>query len=135
MGDNFKVRLIGSKKLSAQLKRYGAVAHAAVAAGLFAEGTRIMGDSKKLTPVITGNLRSSGTVFPPTLNARGNLEVELGYGGPAAPYAIRVHENPNAGVGSGVGQWKFLEQPFREHSQGMSGRIMNRVKTATKGQL
>jgi len=132
MPDGMKVKMLGGKKLFAQLKKYPGVAQLAVATGLFAEGTKILNDSKELVPVDTGTLRASGIVFPPSLNERGNLSVDIGYGGPAAPYALRVHENPNAGVGSGVGQWKYLEQPFRERSQGMNKRMLNRVRNKTK---
>lgn len=99
----------------------------AVAGTLYKEATNIMADSKEnYVPVDTGNLRSSGIVDLPKLT-NNRVVVELGYGGPAAPYALAVHENPWAGNTGGVspsgkryrrwsqvGQWKYLEIPFRE---------------------
>jgi hypothetical protein len=50
----------------------------------------------------------------------------MGYGGPSAPYALAVHENPRAGQTGGIspkgqpyehwahtGQWKYLETPLK----------------------
>ena len=80
--------------------------------------------------MVSGNLRSSGHVDPPKITAHG-ASVELGYGGPAAPYALAVHENPNAGKtdsGSQVGQWKYLETPYKQHLKKMDDRVAKDMK-------
>lgn len=91
----------------------------------------MMRESRPLVPVVTGTLRSSGTVEPP-VETNDEVSVAAGYGGAAKRYALKVHENPRAGKTGGVspsgkkyyprpglpvpystvGQWKFLEQPF-----------------------
>lgn len=92
---------------------------------LYRSATLIMADSKEnFVPVETGTLRSSGIVDPPALEG-GRVVISLGYGGPAAKYALAVHENPRAGKTGGisptgaryrrwskVGEWKYLETPF-----------------------
>jgi hypothetical protein len=86
----------------------------------------IMAESKKLCPVDTGTLRSSGLVQKPVIE--GNMiSVTLGYGDASCGYAVYVHENPRAGQTGGVspsgrkygakrwarkGQWKYLETPL-----------------------
>jgi len=84
-------------------------------AGLVSAGLFIRGESQKLTPVVTGNLRNSayvvskkGVEAPPKDLSSGGSQASLaecavsntpmvivGY---AAWYAIFVHENPNAGA-------------------------------------
>jgi hypothetical protein len=108
---------------------------------LFMEAEAIMADSKEhYVPVDLGPLRASGTVHPPTTTG-GEVHIELSYGGPAAPYAEAVHENPRAGKTDGftpsggrrktwaqVGQWKYLETPFLAAQAGMLGRIADRLR-------
>lgn len=99
----------------------------AVEAGvvLYGLGEEIMAAAKELVPVMDGPLRASGHVEPPVV-AGTNVVVTAGFGGPAAPYALSVHENPRAGKTGGispsgrrykkwamVGQWKYLETPFK----------------------
>jgi hypothetical protein len=71
----------------------------------------IMTRAKELCPVDTGALRASGHVQAPVDDA-GGVSVELGFGGPAAPYAVYVHENLDAH--HTVGQAKFLEDPLMQ---------------------
>ena len=108
------------------LKKLGDKGPKALGGALFREGESIIGDSKKkYVPVVSGNLRSSGHVDKPKVTSSG-ASVELGYGGPAAPYALDVHENPNTGktaTGSKVGEWKYLETPFKEHLTNMDQRL------------
>lgn len=68
---------------------------------------RVMADAKRRTPVRTGTLRNSGHVKE--ANASG---FELVYGGPAAPYALYVHENLKAR--HRVGEAKFLEKAMAQ---------------------
>ena len=97
----------------------------AAAKQLYKSANVIMDDSKSnYVPVETGTLRSSGLVEPPVVEG-GRVVVTLGYGGPAAPYALSVHENPRSGKTGGVspsgrkyrrwakvGEWKYLSTPF-----------------------
>jgi hypothetical protein len=113
-------------------------------------------------PVLTGNLRASAFVrqegevsyrdphqgrdqqgrflAKQTIKGGGNpLAVQIGYGGPAASYALKVHENPNAGKAgysgqkghSAVGEWKYLETPFKAMAPQLPSRLgagLKRIK-------
>lgn len=122
---NIKLKLTGMKDLKRALKEAGPRATKSLSAGLFTEGERIMAKSKRLTPVDTGTLRSTGHVQKPVVE-EGRIEVTLGFGGPAAPYAIYVHEmieNHHE-----VGQAKFLEQPVNEAARGFTERLAAEVR-------
>ena len=118
-------RLRGSAALRRELKRRGSAAQKALARALFLEGEQIMAKSKRLVPVDTGALRSSGHVQLPVIRGK-KVTVVLGYGGAAALYAVFVHEkqarhNPPT-------QWKYLEQPLNEAIPGMAGRLAKRIR-------
>jgi hypothetical protein len=70
----------------------------------------IMTDAKRITPVEHGNLRNSGHVQD-VKEIGDRLEVALGFGGPAAPYAIYVHERMDLRHKAGTSA-KFLERPM-----------------------
>lgn len=129
-----EVDLPDKNKFTQLLKRLGAVALPAAAKSLYESAEMIMADSKEnYVPVDQGTLRSTGYVKPPELLSATNAKVELGYGGPAAPYAVAVHENPRAGKTGGVspsgkpykhwartGGWKYLETPIKDWTSGYS---------------
>lgn len=78
---------------------------AQLATALYAVAEEIMTDTKaNYVPVITGNLRNSGFVQKPTIVGT-RVSVNLGFGGPSAVYALRVHEYPK---GYGQGKSKYL---------------------------
>ena len=92
---------------------------------LFQEGEGIMAQSKQIVPVDLGTLRSSGHVQLPV--RRGNqIIVTLGYGGPAAPYAVKVHEDLQAF--HKVGTAKYLSLPFKQAARGIPNRLATRLK-------
>lgn len=75
-------------------------------------------------PVMDGHLRSSIKTSEPEISGN-RISVTVAAGGQAAPYALRVHENPRSGKTGGlspsgkkykkwakVGQWKYLETPL-----------------------
>lgn len=77
-------------------------------AALYAEGEAIMADSKEnYVPIDEGTLKASGHVV---LSSGDAIEVTLAYGGPAAPYALVVHEDLSAQHAHGSA--KFLERPM-----------------------
>lgn len=113
------------------LEKWGQEAAVAAAATLYQEGETIMAEAKRLTPVDTGALRASGHVQPPRAADGGRaLVVNLGFGGPAAPYAVYVHENRLAH--HNVGQSKFLEQPVlawtRQAEQKIAARLRGELR-------
>ena len=109
MAKEISVRIEGTRELQAAIVRYGERALFVVARALYEEAERIMTVSKQLVPVgVTGNLRNSGFVAAPQVGVGlRDVEVVLGYGGPAATHAIYVHE----GVGPAVGRPAFFPPP------------------------
>jgi hypothetical protein len=107
--------------MQARIARVGRTASNAAERALRIEGERIMTRSKQeFVPVDLGALRASGHVQEPTRRGK-DVEVVMAYGGPAAPYALIQHENPD--FRHRVGQWKYLEQPMREAEPGMADRL------------
>lgn len=88
---------------------------------LRAEAEIEMTEAKRRTPVLTGALRASGVVQP----VEGQLAVTLTFGGPAAAYAIWVHENMEAF--HRTGQAKFLESTLLESAPYIAQRIATRI--------
>lgn len=120
-----RLKVSGFRELKKALKAQGQRAEKSLAAALYAEGERIMAEAKRLCPVDTGTLRSTGHVQKPVIR-RGSIEVTLGFGGPAAPYAVYVHENLN--VHHTVGQAKYLEKPLNDAARGFAERLAAEVR-------
>jgi hypothetical protein len=83
-------------------------------------------ECKRRTPVDTGNLRASIHVEGPTTEPGGAVSCAIVAGGPAAPYAVHVHENMDAY--HAVGQAKFIEEPLRESAPFLPARIAKRLR-------
>jgi hypothetical protein len=82
------------------------------AAALYEVGQEVMTASKAIVPVDTGALKGSGYVSEPKISGA-QVTVEIGYGGPSTPYAIRQHEDLSLRHPGG-GQAKFLEGPLSQ---------------------
>lgn len=102
----------------------------AAAGAIFEEGANIIAKAKPLTPVDTGALVGTGAVQLPKVSGA-VAEVEFGFGGPSASYAVVVHEDLTAN--HTVGQAKFLEQPMDEAAEGMDDRIAERMNRRLQG--
>lgn len=87
-----------------------------LAGAAYRRGQAIMSVSQRLVPVDTGELKSSGHVELPKISGS-KVQVDLVYGGPAAPYARIVHEDLDAF--HKVGQAKYLEEPFLAERAGV----------------
>jgi len=124
-----KVIVKGVDKTLARLARMNPRARQALKAALYMEGENIMGESKRQVPVDTGNLRTTGHVEPPK-EASGIITVTLGYGGPAAPYAVYIHEDLTKR--HAVGKAKYLEDPANEAAKGLTERVGRRVREAVE---
>ncbi|MGE3276726.1 MAG: hypothetical protein AB7O67_16565 [Vicinamibacterales bacterium] len=130
----------------------------AAGAALYRRGEAIIADAKEhYVPVELGALRDSGYVEPPQLggtsggrDASGrfvsgggsrDVTVVMGFGGPAADYALAVHEIPpppqkSEGGRSAthtVGGWKYLETPALEAQQTMDKDLAADLLDAVKG--
>jgi hypothetical protein len=118
---------------------------------LYKFGEEVMTESKLVVPVLTGTLMNTGHVDPP-VQSGASTSVILGYGGPAAPYALYVHEalegatppSPNwswtkaVAAGKAI-QWtrpgsgpKYLETPLKAKQHELPDRIRAVVMRALK---
>jgi hypothetical protein len=130
MAQTFTFELEGAKELRNMLEVSGKDAGKVVGQVILEEANMIFAKAMILTPIDTGALRGSGGVSAP-MNMPQGIGVDIFFGGPAAPYAMYVHEiignyhNPPT-------QAKYLEQPFMERlpaiQQNMARRIIDLIK-------
>jgi hypothetical protein len=122
-------RLTGAAAMRTRLLHLAARAPTVVGQALRTEAEIEMAEAKRRTPVDTDALRSSGLVTGPNYSS-GRIAVELAFGGPAAPYALYVHEDLEAF--HPVGQAKFLESTLHESGPHLIGRVGRRVERALR---
>ena len=77
---------------------------------LYETATEVFAETQRLVPVRYGVLKGSGQVKEPKGSGTG-FSVDIVYGGPAAPYAIYVHERLDQRHAAPT-QAKFLEAPM-----------------------
>ncbi len=119
------IRIEGTQEPLRALERYGAGAIQKGAEALYAEAELIMTESKRECPVDTGALRDTGHVEQPEISGD-QVTVQMGYGGPAAPYAVYVHENLTAQ--HPVGKAKYLEDPVNEAKPTLPTKMARRLR-------
>ena len=130
MAQTFTFELEGAQELRRMLEVSGKDAGKIVGQVILEEANMIFAKAMILTPIDTGALRGSGGVSAP-MNMPSGIGVDIFFGGPAAPYALYVHEimyyQHNAPT-----QAKFLEQPFMERlpniQQNMARRIIDLMR-------
>jgi hypothetical protein len=130
MAQTFTFELEGAKELRNMLEVSGRDAGKVVGQAILEEANMIFAKAMILTPIDTGALRGSGGVSAP-MNFPQGIGVDIFFGGPAAPYALYVHEimyyKHNAPT-----QAKFLEQPFMERlpeiQKNMARRIIDLIR-------
>lgn len=83
-------------------------------------------ESKRRTPVDLGTLRSTIHVEGPDLLPNGSVTAAIVAGGPAAPYAVYVHEDLAAH--HKVGQAKFIESTLKESAPFLPARVAKRIQ-------
>lgn len=123
-GRFMRVRVTGAEEMRTKLLRASVMFPQEVAKALYEEAGIEMTEAKRRTPVDTGALRTSGHVTKPSWSGR-KVSVNLYFGGPAAPYAIYVHENEDAF--HRVGQAKFLESTLNESAPHFAARVSARI--------
>lgn len=121
MPGRFDVTIRGLDQVNAALTRLADVNERAAIQALREEAEIEMTEAKKRTPVDTGALRGSGHL----IQEHNGLTVHLNFGGPAADYAVFVHENLEAFHPSG--QAKFLESVLMESAPHFPGRVARRM--------
>ena len=132
---SFTLDLFGDEELVNALKAGEENTPQAIALAIYEEANVIFAKSQVLVPVDTGVLRGSGGVSAPQMGSQGYF-VDIFYGGPAASYALYVHEiignyhNPPT-------QAKYLEQPVMEAmstiQQNIKGRIIDIIEKGHRG--
>lgn len=125
MAQVFRFEIEGAQELRNMLEVSGKDAGRVVAQVINEEANTIFGKALVLTPVDTGALRGSGGVSAP-MNTPEGIAVDIFFGGPAASYAMYVHEiignyhNPPT-------QAKYLEQPFMERLPEIQANLARRI--------
>lgn len=125
MRKSFRLDLFGDKELANALQAGKEQTPRVIAMAIYEEALVIFAKSQILVPVDTNALRGSGDVSVPQQNDKGYF-VDIYYGGPAAPYALYVHEiignyhNPPT-------QAKYLEQPYMEALSTIQENIKGRI--------
>jgi len=129
-GKAIKMELFGDKELINALKKGGEKSPHAIAQAIWEEANLIFAKSQVLVPVDTGVLRGSGGVSAPQQGPQGYF-VDVFYGGPAAPYALFVHEIIE-NYHKPPTQAKYLEQPLMEAQAELQSRIKDRIISIIK---
>lgn len=80
----------GGEALSRIFARGNDANRKVLARAMTREANRILNESKRIVPFRDGVLKDSGRVEKPVLNL-GGIDVEITYGGAAAPYAAVQH--------------------------------------------
>lgn len=125
MAQTFTFELEGAQELRNMLELSGKDAGKIVGQVILEEANMIFAKAMVLTPIDTGALRGSGGVSAP-MNLPQGIGVDIFFGGPAAPYAMYVHEilgnyhNPPT-------QAKYLEQPFMERLPEIQQNMVRRI--------
>ena len=118
-----EVTLTGAQQIVARLQRIAARVPNVVERALKEELEIERTESMRRTPVDTGALRASHRVT--TESSGRDISGTIAVGGPAAPYAVEVHENLHAL--HTVGQAKFLESTIDEARPHLARRIATRI--------
>ena len=125
MSQVFTFEIEGAQELRNMLEVSGKDAGRVVGQVITEEANTIFGKALVLTPVDTGALRGSGGVSAPMQTQTG-IGVDIFFGGPAAPYALYVHEIIG-NYHNAPTQAKYLEQPFMERLPEIQANMARRI--------
>ena len=117
--------LNGVEQMRAKLRRIAAKFPDQVMAALYQETEVEVKEVKRRTPVDTGMLRGTVHQVGPTRRGR-MISTLIAAGGPAAPYAIYVHEDLDAQ--HKVGQAKYIESVIMESRPYLAARVARRIE-------
>lgn len=118
-------QLNGAAAMRRKLLRFAEKFPDEVVRALYVETEIEVKEVKRRTPVDKGPLRASVHQVGPTRAWR-KITTMIVAGGPSAPYAVFVHENPDAI--HPVGQWKFLESVILESRPFIGARVAKRIE-------
>ena len=116
--------VVGLAEFERTLRAVGRRAVAAAAHAIAVELEELITEAKGETPVDTGVLRASGFVAPVRVTY-GSVEGTAGFGGAAAAYALRVHEDLHAR--HRVGKAHYLKDPWDRRVRGLDARLAERL--------
>jgi hypothetical protein len=122
------VQVKNVERTALQFKKLRSEGPKAAARGLYKVANQIMTDSKRIVPILHGVLASTGYVAHPVITGS-RVTVNLGYGGPAAPYAVVQHENLSFHHKPGR-QAKYLESPAIKRSKDIGAAVAGEISTA-----
>lgn len=120
------ITLKGDEKIRDELRRQMRICPPAAAAMIYAFGTRVMRESVKRTPTLTGELKESAFVTLPSSSST-RLEVTVGYG---SDHAVQVHEDTTASHDDG--EAKFLQTALDASRSGAIAQMERDFLTALK---
>lgn len=122
--------LKGEAAVRKKLKKLERTIPQEVGAALYQEALIITADSMRHTPVEFGTLRDSHETSAPRWKGK-TLQVDIQVGGPAAPYAVIVHEDTSVRHAPPWGQGgnaKFLENAVLGAAPTLRDKIAKRIK-------
>jgi hypothetical protein len=126
--------LQGIPEVIGRLQRLNAPAIQAGATSLEHQGNRIMLESQRLVPVLTGRLLLTSHVSPPVVEGS-LITVELSYGrdGPLgpAPYAARQHFDASLNHPHG-GQAFYLQVPLFQATASFTENIATDIRASLR---
>ena len=121
----YYANVIGAEELARALAKVPGNTEQVLGKALYEEGQMAFAESQKLTPVDTGVLKGSGFLHQPKIEPN-KISVAIVYGGPAAPYALFVHEILSSYHASPT-QAKYLELPVARRSEYLVRNLATRI--------
>lgn len=106
------INLDGLGRVEAKIWNKRAVVGSDVRQAVYMQTQKTLTKAKMRTPIDTGALVNSGEVV---VESAEPIVIFIRFGGPAAPYAVKVHEDLEAN--HKVGQAKYLESSVNEDRQ------------------
>lgn len=117
------MKLIGEEKIKRKLEKLAREMPGEIAMALYQEAEIEATESRHRTPVDLGTLKGSHEVSVEQTGR--DIKATITVGGPAAPYAVYVHENEEAI--HEVGRSKFLQSTILESKSSMLARVAKRI--------
>jgi hypothetical protein len=114
----------GQAALQAKLVRATKQLPNEVASALYTEALIIEKNSRGRTPVDTGALRASHETSRPEISGD-EISVTISVGGPAVPYAIKVHDDVE--MYHKVGESQFLLKAVLEAAPKLANNLARRI--------
>lgn len=125
IGDLAGIRITGIPGTVRAIKRVPKEHRKKLKKGMHEAGQFLKDRSRELVPVDTGNLYRSA--YFRVRERTHDVRLEVGYSkNGQAPYAIYVHEDPDAF--HPIGEYKFLEKPARQYAVHLRWLIFKRLK-------